>query len=141
MRPPRLDAGLDGRAGVVDVRMDVPLAVPADHEHGVTELHEAAAQDVHRRVVGVGEEVHHLVLGHALLVGTLARVDVVGSTRQVGTTPEATVRVVGPRARTLSGTDALETLEQHDESRAAGVDDAGAREHRELLRGACERLP
>ena len=45
--PARLDAGLDGRAGVVDVGVDVPLAVTADDEHGVAELDEAGAQHVH----------------------------------------------------------------------------------------------
>ena len=59
----RDDAGLDGGSGVVDVGVDVPLPVTADDEHGVTELDEAAPQQVDGLVVGVGEQIHHLVGG------------------------------------------------------------------------------
>ena len=63
MGTPGHDAGLDRGAGVVDVGVDVPLVAATDDEHRVTELDEASAEALHRLLVGVREEVHHLVGG------------------------------------------------------------------------------
>ena len=135
-----LDAGLDGRAGVVDVGVDVPLAVAADDEHRVAELDEAGAQRVHGGVVGVAQEVHHLELRDALdldATGRSRRAE--GRAPGVGSAPGAAVRGVGPGAGPLTGADPLEALEEHDEPGSPGVDDTGAGEHLELLGRVLER--
>ena len=60
VRAAGLDPGLDGGADVVDVHVDVPQALVADHDQGVPERAERGAQGRDPLLVGV-EEVHHLV--------------------------------------------------------------------------------
>ena len=60
-----LDAGLDRGADVVDVDVDVPEALAADHDQRVAERRQRLAQRRDRVVVGV-EQVHHLVRRPAL---------------------------------------------------------------------------
>ena len=134
--------------GVVDVGVDVPLAVTADDEHGVTELDEAGAQHVRRP--SSSESARRYITSYSgdarRLVGRRRRGSgrtACGSARRVG--PDAgsdgpTGRRHSERAA-LAGADAFEALEQHDEPGAAGVDDAGAREHLELLGGARRAPP
>ena len=68
------DAGLDGRARVVDVHVDVPQVGPADDEQRVAEPVEGGGERLDRLGGGVGEQVHHLV-GRPLAVWLGAAVE------------------------------------------------------------------
>ncbi|CAM5237723.1 hypothetical protein SVIOM74S_09329 [Streptomyces violarus] len=73
--PPGLDTGLDGGARVVDMDMDVPQPVAADHDERVAERVEPLTQPLHGRVLGL-QQVDHLEggavhVGRCGTVGTL----------------------------------------------------------------------
>jgi hypothetical protein len=72
VRPSGLDARLHGGARVVDVHVDVPQAVAADHDERVAEGVQPLPQPRHGRVVGL-QEVDHLEGGPALARGAFGR--------------------------------------------------------------------
>ena len=61
--PARHDAGLDGRARVVDVHVDVPQVGASDDEQRVPQAVERRRQQADGIRTGVAEEVHDLVGG------------------------------------------------------------------------------
>ena len=60
------EAGLDRGPDVVDVDMDVPQPLTADHHEGVAERRQVALEPLDRRRVVAVEEIHHLVRRAAL---------------------------------------------------------------------------
>ena len=130
VRPAGLDAGLDGGAHVVDVDVDVPEPLAADHDQGVAEPGEGAAQRRDGLVGGV-EEVHHLVRRPA--------VHQVGA--GLGARSGRGIRSSGlDRRRPLAGERGLGGVEDHHDAAAAGVDHPGVAEDLELVGGPRERL-
>ena len=129
VRATGLDPGLHRGADVVDVDVDVPQAVAADHDERVAERGQRPAQPRDRLVVGV-EEVHHLV-GRAL------RGQVAGRQRDRDR-PRA--ERCGAADRALAGDRGLRGVEDHAQAAAAGVDHAGVLEDLELLGGAVQRV-
>ena len=128
---------------VVDVDVDVPQPVAADHDQGVAERVEPAAQRARRRRRRGLQQVDHLegraaapaacasaagaVLGRgvrAVGAGARARKDVPARRRCPG----------GPAG--LAGDGLAQRAEHGDQAEAAGVDDAGPAQHAELARGA-----
>ena len=129
-RPDRY-AGLDGRARVVDMDVDIPQAVVAGHHERVAERLERSTQagdPVRRR----GDEVHDLI-------GRLAG-DAEGSTvHGMGRGQFGAPR--GSRApATHPGDDVEQCVVHDDQSLATGIHDPGVAERRQLVRGARERV-
>ena len=136
VRPAGLDAGLDRRADVGDVHVDVPLpagrGVDADHDQAVAERRRAALQPGDGRLVGVGEQVLHLA----------------ARARRGGWCGASLGRAAGARGRGgrsggRTGLDAGRPRRPgrraQARARAAGVHDPGLAEHGELVGGVLER--
>ena len=130
VRAAGLDAGLDGRADVVDVHVHVPQPLAADHDERVAERGEGVAQCGDAVVVGV-EEVHHLVGGSVLGEAVAVLVHLQGARLR---------DVLARRGVAPSGERRLRGVEQDDDPAAAGVDHAGPAQHVELLGRAGECL-
>ncbi len=136
VRPSGLDARLHGGARVVDVHMDVPQPVAADHDEGVPEGVEPLPQPGHGRVLGL-QEVDHLEGGAVLLLsGAL-----LGRGRVRGLLPAVLHACV--RRGNRSRRPARERLHQGREDRhqavPARVDHSGALQGGQLARGGDER--
>ena len=123
---PESRAGGERRAGVVRVDVDLQRARVADDEQRVAELLQLRLERVRVEAVALDDED-----GAVAVLGQL----------QVDRVEAGLVRVldrrVGQRLAGERGCDAADDLE---EPGAAGVDDAGLLQHRELLRRARERV-
>ena len=134
-RPAAIPAS-SGEAGVVDVHVDPPQAVAADHHQAVAaaalaELVEPAPQLGHR-ALGRLQQVDDLELG--LRAGPGAATGSAGAARDgQPPLPEGAARV---EAAGVGG----ERVQDHDQAQAPGVDHAGLAQDVELLGGAAQRL-
>ena len=133
VRAPGGDAGLDGGADVVDVDVDVPQPLAADDDERVAERRRAPLRSAGIAVVVGVEEVHHLVRRARRRSGRRLGTGVgIGMWR----VPSGAVHGDRPPA----GEHGLGRVEDHAEPAAAGVDDAGVAQHRELLGRPGQRL-
>ena len=134
VRPAGGDAGLDRGADVVDVDVDVPQPLAADHDERVAERRQVALErSTAAGVVGV-EEVHHLVRRAARAPG---RRPAPRSRDGIGAGAE---RRGHAAIRPPAGEHRLGRVEDHAQPAAAGVDDARRRAAAGAAR-ACGRAP
>ena len=111
------DAGLQGRANVVDVDMDVPQPVAADHDERVPERRQCGAQSGDPLVVRV-EQVHHLeAAAVGRVVGSLHRMR---QRQRPNASAGTSHRAFGPTA----GESGLGGVEQNADTTTARVDHA-----------------
>lgn len=132
VRPAGLDPGLHRRTRVVDMDVDVPEPVPADHDERVTEPVEPGAQPVDRAVPGL-QQIDHLE-GGAVLRSARRAVLGRGSGHggDVGGHPDAVFgRLPGDRFD--------EGLEDGHQTPSSGVHDARPPEDGQLSGGLVQR--
>ncbi|CAB4720915.1 unannotated protein [freshwater metagenome] len=130
---PRLDAGLDRGADIVDVHMDVPQLLVADDHEGVAEGGEAGAEPPDA-VRGRVEQVHHLVRRPAL-AQVVARL----RQRALRHRDQVTSETGGDRDRSSAGHGGVGGVEDDGVAAPARVDHPGVAEGGELTRRGLER--
>ena len=135
VRASRVDARLDRSTGIVDVGVDVPLAVATDDEDRVAQLRQPGPERGDALLLLHGEQVHDLVLGAVRFVGG-SHVGVQGPGHEQGfrggAEPAPPVRGREPEddAAVITGSQPLEALQHEHQTGSPGVHDSRARQHR-----------